>query len=130
MEAKLKHLELIQNIIDRLAGNSFDLKRWTVLLVSAIIVLVDRESNGIFVATGIIPVIVFWSLDRYFLREERRFRRLYDRVRCKCDSEIDFSMEVDKSDKMNDSGGKTLLPFYGSLLAVIIAVLVVMFKSQ
>jgi hypothetical protein len=28
MEKKLKHLEMLQNIIDRIAGNSFSLKRF------------------------------------------------------------------------------------------------------
>lgn len=38
-ERKLKHLELIQGVINRLAGNFFTVKGWSVLLVSALFAL-------------------------------------------------------------------------------------------
>ena len=46
MDAKLKHLELIQGVINRFAGNSFYMKGWTVVLLSALLVLVVREDQG------------------------------------------------------------------------------------
>lgn len=33
MEEKMRHLEMIQNVISRMASNSFLLKGWTVTLV-------------------------------------------------------------------------------------------------
>ena len=45
MDEKLKHLELIQGIVNRLATDSFRLKGWTVVLVSALIVLLVREGH-------------------------------------------------------------------------------------
>ena len=36
MDNKIKHLELIQGIINRMAGNSFMLKGWAVTLVAGI----------------------------------------------------------------------------------------------
>ena len=36
MESKLKHLELIQGVINRLGSDSFRMKGWTVVLVAAV----------------------------------------------------------------------------------------------
>lgn len=36
MESKIKHLEMIQGIINRMASNSFYLKGWAVTLVAGI----------------------------------------------------------------------------------------------
>ena len=45
MEQKLKHLEFIQGVINRLATNSFQMKGWSVVLVAAILVLLVRENR-------------------------------------------------------------------------------------
>ena len=92
MQARLKHLEFIQGVIDRLAGNSFRLKGWAVVLVSALLVLLAREGPVEFAWVGFVPVLVFWGLDGYFLRQERLFRDLYDHVRALDEADIDFSM--------------------------------------
>ena len=58
MDAKHKHLELIQGVINRLAANSFQLKGWSVVLVSAIFFLLGRKEGGPpeLVAIALIPV--------------------------------------------------------------------------
>ena len=132
MDAKLKHLELIQGVINRLAGNSFYMKGWTVVLLSALLVLVVREDQGDLSLLGLLPVLVFWGLDAYFLWQERLFRALYDRVRLIDAAEIDFSMDVGvvRADPrltwIRALVSRTLIPFYGALtVAVIIAWVVV-----
>lgn len=131
MDAKLKHLELIQGVINRLAGNSFYMKGWAVVLLSALLVLVVREDRGDLSWLGLLPVLVFWGLDAYFLWQERLFRALYDRVRLIDAAEIDFSMDVGvvRADpKLTWSRvlvSRTLIPFYGALAAVAIVVAVV-----
>ena len=95
MDAKLKHLEFIQGIVNRLATDSFRLKGWTVVLVSALIVLLAREGRIEIAPVALASVIVFWGLDGYFLWQERLFRDLYDHVRQLEESDIDFSMDVD-----------------------------------
>ena len=79
---KRQHLEFIQTAINRMAGNSFMLKTWTVLLLSALLAFFTRygESDWYSIAI-IIPILAFWGLDGYFLSQERLFRSLYDRVR-------------------------------------------------
>ena len=95
MESKLKHLELIQGVINRMASNSFRLKEWSVVLVSAVLIFAAREGSGEAALIGLVPALVFWGLDAYFLRRERLYRALYDHVRMLEPQEIDFSMKTD-----------------------------------
>lgn len=80
-----KHLEFIQTIIARMAGNSFLLKGWTVTLAAALFALAAKESNGAFALLAVIPALSFWGLDAYYLRQERLFRKLYDDLRLATD---------------------------------------------
>ena len=93
-ERKHKHLELIQGVINRLSTNSFLLKGWSVVLVSALFALSATDSRPAFVYLAYIPAIIFWGLDGFFLWQEQLFRKLYDRVRVLPDNKIDFSMDT------------------------------------
>ena len=127
-----KHLELIQGVINRMAGNSFQLKGWSVTLVSALFALAANDARVDFVFVAYFPAIAFWGLDGYFLREERLFRKLYDAVRQKPDPKSDFSMDTSECKKKVDSWlsvclSDTLLIFHGVILDVIVAVTVLLF---
>ena len=76
----VKHLELIQNIITRMNTNSFMIKGWTVTIVSALLALYASSKNANFVLVGIVPNLIFWFLDSFYLQQERKFRGLYDDV--------------------------------------------------
>jgi hypothetical protein len=93
-EAKLKHLEFIQSVINRLAGNSFLLKGWSVTLVAALFAFAAKDGNKNYVLVAYLPVLIFWNIDAYFLSRERMFRGLYDSVREKKEDETDFSMDT------------------------------------
>ncbi len=94
-EAKLKHLEMIQVVINRMANNSFLLKGWSVTLTAALFALAAKGSNPVFILLAWVPALMFWGLDGYYLRQERLFRKIYDKVRkIKDDSGIDFSMDT------------------------------------
>ena len=79
----VKHLEIIQGIINRLGHDSFLIKSWSMtLLVGGIILLARSEvDSGWIVLAFLIPVIGFWILDGYFLWQERLFREIYNEVR-------------------------------------------------
>ena len=66
MSDKHKHLEFIQGVINRLATASFRLKGWAVVLVSALFVLL-KDGPGGFAPVVLVPVLMFWGLDGYFL---------------------------------------------------------------
>lgn len=94
MDAKLKHLEFIQGVINRLATNSFRLKGWAVVLVAALLAVLVREGRLEFATIALAPVVFFWGLDGYYLWQERLYRALYDDVRVRDDTDTDFSMDV------------------------------------
>lgn len=94
-ENKLKHLELIQNIITRMANNSFLLKGWNLTILAALIGLNKDGLDGKIICIGFILILLFWALDAYYLSQERIFRARYDEVRIKLEKDIDFSMKLD-----------------------------------
>jgi len=121
--ARTKHLEMIQGIINRLSTNSFLLKGWSVVLVSALFALAAKESKGLFAYVVFFPAFIFWFLDGYFLAQERLFRRLYDKVRALDDDAVDFSMNT--TEFKTGFGGyakavlsKTLLAFHLTVVVV------------
>ncbi len=77
---KLKHLEFIQNVITRMNVNSFQIKSWAVTIVAATLALYASTKSEWFVLVGIIPSVIFWFLDAYYLTQERKFRGLYNDV--------------------------------------------------
>ena len=80
MDQKIKHMELIQGVINRLATNSFQMKGWSVVLVAAILVLLARENKLYAAYIALAPILVFWALDGYFLWQERLPRPLRPRA--------------------------------------------------
>lgn len=134
MEEKLKHLEFIQGVINRLSTNSFLLKGWNVILVSALFSLATYDTNPMYVFLAYIPAFVFWGLDGYFLSQERKYRRLYDKVRLMNQNEIDFSMKTLEfnSDKkvgwLSSTISATLISFHGILILAIIVIMILQTK--
>ena len=127
-EEKLKHLEFIQGVINRLSTNSFLLKGWSVVLVSALFALSANNGKASFIMLAYIPAIVFWGLDGYFLSMERRYRKLYENVRMMENDSVDFSMNTNQIEGQSLSWisatlSKTLIAFHGSLIGAIIIVM-------
>jgi hypothetical protein len=128
-EDQQKHLELIQAIITRMAGNSFLIRGWSVTLVSALFALAAKDSDRSFVVVSYFPCVMFWVLDAYYLSQERKFRSLYDSVRAKAGT--DFSMSTKCSATSRDSWpasffSPTLILFNGTILAVLSIVMFVL----
>ena len=125
MDRKLKHLEFIQGVINRLASDSFRMKGWCVVLVAALFVLLVREGRIEFIPVALVPIIAFWGLDGYFLWQERLYRALYDHVRILEESRVDFSMNVSpfKTGRPRTwpsaTFSRTLVFFYGALAAAV-----------
>lgn len=94
MENKIRHLEMIQGIINRMASNSFYLKGWTVTLVAGIFAISAKDSEKAFFLISYIPIFIFWGLDSYYLQLERKYRNLYKKVSKMKENDIDFSMGI------------------------------------
>jgi len=117
-----KHLELIQAVITRMAGNSFLIRGWSVTLVSALFALAAKDADRAFVVVSYFPCLMFWCLDAFYLAQERKFRSLYDSVRKAATT--DFSMDTSTAQKPRDKWGAaffslTMLLFHGGILAVV-----------
>ena len=94
MENKVKHLEMIESIIERMANNSFLLKGWAITLVVALFALADKQFEQRYILITFLPIIFFWFLDSYYLYLEKKYRALYNCVRQKEDDDIDFNMDI------------------------------------
>ena len=135
-ENKRCHLEMIQGIITRMGKNSFQLKGWSVGIMIAIYAFAGQNSSKAVIIT-LIPLIVFWILDTYYLSLERKFRMLYDDVRIKDDEKINYSMnfndikikvgEVKKITFIKIAFSRTILPFYLVCIATTLIIYFVKF---
>ena len=126
MDAKLKYLELIQAVITRMANNSFLLKGWNVSLVTAIIALTSASSIRWFVLLAILPALMFWGLDAYFLQHERMYRKLYNHARQLEVDKVDFNLNAEMYRAHVDNWCCTackgsLLAFHGVIILVVLA---------
>ena len=86
-ESRIRYLEAIQRVIDRLSNTSFILKGWAVSLVAGLMALAASGTNHGYVLVAYIPTVVFWLLDAYFLMMERQYRQFFE-------ENIDLSREV------------------------------------
>lgn len=130
-DEKMKHLEMIQNIITRMANNSFLLKGWVVTLLAGIFALSWNQDGFLHYLLVYIPVFMFWFLDAYYLKQERLYRGLYDQVRQMNNASISFSMVPplistnNSYSYMNVLFSKTEAGFYIPLMLLITIIIVV-----
>ena len=93
-DEKIAYLGFIENTIQRMNANSFLLKGWTITLIAALFALAAGDSQRLFVLVCYLPLFGFWSLDGFFLRQERLFRRLYSEAAANTTIPVSFSMDV------------------------------------
>jgi hypothetical protein len=129
-----KHLEIIQSIITRMATNSFLLKGWSVTLTAALFALAAKDSNVKFVLVALLPVLCFWGLDAYYLRQERLFRKLYDELRLASREEAEkvepFTMSTaryapDVQTWFRTLWSRTVIALHGIVVGAVVLVIVI-----
>lgn len=133
-EYMLKEIEIIQDIIKRMAFNSFIIKGWAITLVVVALLLKGAEYQA---WIAFIPLLVFWFLDAYFLWQERMYRKLYEWVisnRMKIDEHL-FDMNAYRFKDIVQSRIRimfsiTLGWFYGSIAILIVIYSVFLFLVQ
>lgn len=128
----IKHLEIIQSIVSRMAQNSFAIKGLAVTIVAALLALNINSENAYYLLIAILSNLAFWGLDSYYLRLERMYRELYDDIR-KMDIESyslnPFTLNVKPYCKKVSSWFRLLFSrsefgFYGSLLLIAIVIII------
>ena len=137
---RVTHMEMIQAVVSRLAGNSFLIKGWAITVTGTFLgFAIDRNHAGL-AAAAFLPAIVFWLLDTYYLRAERLFRELYNQVREGTAAGGPFFMGATSPDfvaRAPDSVSSwratvkrgTLWGFYGLQLVAIALVIIILRKT-
>jgi hypothetical protein len=124
---KEKHLDLLQGVISRLAGNAFLIKGWSVTLVTALLGLAVDGATPALAALALLPALMFWGLDGYFLAQERLFRGIYARVVEPTQEVVDYALNPGPCDRAcwwKSTASPTLKWFHGVIVLVILGVVV------
>jgi hypothetical protein len=126
MTDKIKHLDYIQQTITRMATVSFQIKAWNIGLVTAVLAFAAGDKNPAFLWAALLPAVMLWFLDSFYLRQERLYRALYDAVRAVDSTVEDFSMDTTPYTNLPHTKrwkvlfSETLLSFHGTVLAVVL----------
>ena len=77
MEDVRQYLQMLQDIINRMASNSSNCKAWAITIYTAMAALFigNDEMRQWFILT-LLPVVLFYILDAYYLGLENDFREL------------------------------------------------------
>jgi len=79
-----KEIDLIQDVIKRMAHNSFLLKGWLISLIAIILALTEKNvldpKSLVIYLILCLPILMFWYLDAFFIKQERLYRKLYEWV--------------------------------------------------
>jgi len=127
------YLTILQGVIGRMASNSASAKTWCIALVSAIIVVVSDKGEAGFVWIALVPVVLFFLLDAYYLGLERQFRDRYNDFIGKLHNgraEVEDVFIVTPGDGVRGTmkaalmacGSVSVWPFYSLLAAMLLAV--------
>jgi hypothetical protein len=118
---RVKHLEMIQSVVSRLANEAALIRGWALTVSAAFFAFAAKEDNWEVAAVGMLPVVAFWGLNVYYLRAERQYRALHDRVR-EIGSDVEpFSMDA-RAESVDSwwatIWAPTLAAFYGVVFVV------------
>ena len=123
-----KHLEFIQQVIGRMSSTSATAKSWSLTVAIAVLGYALTKNAPSVAMLGILSVLLFSFMDARYLREERKFRTLYEDARMGGIDAYDMRTGpyIDKSGPKYDAHcawncvyrSWSLLGFYGPLLLV------------
>ncbi len=74
----IEELKILQGVINRMAQNSLECKKWTLALVVGILSLKIEVISHLYglCVLGVL-LLCFWFLDAYYLMQEKLFRKQY-----------------------------------------------------
>lgn len=126
MDEKIAHLGFIQGVINRMAANSFLVKGWTIALVAALLAIAADKITFSYLLIVLVPALLFWGLDTYYLIQEKLYRELYSDVAQKTSTDFNMNTSGLKSrtpSVLNVAKSLSIGPFY----AIIVFLLIVMY---
>lgn len=143
-EDERQYLQMMQENIARMANNSANCKTWMVMIVAGILAIGCKvEELNCWIIFTIVPIVVFWFLDAFYLSLERGIRNrqrefLNEIFDC---SETEYRnklyefrpLEQDKDDLEKGMVStemlavtKSIIPFYLSLLLVVFIFMIIL----
>lgn len=92
-----QHLSFIQGVITRMNSNSFSMKGWMVAIVSALAAIYASDATNpcgyIYFVIAIPVVLIFCGLDSYYLKMEKQYRDMCNKVLESSES-TDYNMDA------------------------------------
>ncbi|NKT17565.1 HIT domain-containing protein [Rhodococcus hoagii] len=79
-EDRRQHLSFIQAVITRMSQSSSSAKTWLLPIVTAAYGFAIAKDAPAIALLGVGAIVIFGLLDANYLKQEREFRRLYDKV--------------------------------------------------
>lgn len=125
---RIAHLTMLQGVIARMGSNAFTLKTLSATFGSAAIAVIAaaQRPSPYYAVAAVIPIVIFWLMDAQYLRHERGYRSLFDRVR-RGDKIDPYSLDADPF--MSDVGPVLRLAFTWSVawfyIVILLSLLVV-----
>ena len=97
--ARIEHLKMIQAVIARMSNSSAAMKRHAIVIALAVFGAAHVADNAALFPAGIVAVIFFAFIDAEYLRTEKGYRTLYNRVRdAAAEVQVNFQMEGEKTE--------------------------------
>ena len=120
VQFRLAHLNMLQGIIGRMASCSSSVKNFAITISAASLALaIDKSIDApLLIAFG--AILLFGTLDAYYLAMERGFRETYNHVAGKpLNTACDLRIDAASSDLLKAAGSVSVWPFYLPQLAVV-----------
>ncbi|SFO34024.1 hypothetical protein SAMN04487831_12210 [Pseudobutyrivibrio sp. UC1225] len=131
-ENRRKHIEFVQNNIIRMNQLSFQIKEMSVAILTALLGVYaalpndDGSRNNLYIYIAIVPLLIFWLLDAYYLQQERKFRGIYNDIRKGKDTDIEvYDMPLARYNGkeysfINAAFSKTEIPYLVIIIMLIL----------
>lgn len=131
MDVKIKQLEMLQAVINRMASNSFVFKGWSVTIIAGLSAFATSDSNKKLLLVAFLATLLLWAVDAYYLSLERQYRLLYEKQAKQKPKKVSLSMKLPQYSKLKSwlkaLVAPVLLGFYGAA-SVLIVVTVILIK--
>lgn len=134
-DTRIKHLGMIQDVVERMANASTWMKRMSIIVVGGAVAIAARAVPGPSAMTdqdialvAILLVIIFWGMDSRYHQQERWFRRVYDVVRVESHTaRPDFRITPNQAERESCSFIACVFtwstwPFYVALTAFLVLI--------
>ena len=136
MEDKMiQYLQFLQETISRMSTNSAIFKGFAATIVAGISVINYSSVELSILVLSFLPVLSFACLDIYYLKLERKYRYIYNKVR-QGEYPIDFSMDIsnemesEKSQLLNCLKSPSIYLFYPMLIIIFLIVITIKYFGE